>query len=187
MARKEKTYTEKQLVKGCLKNDRFFQELFYRRFAPTMLRMCHRYTSDEHQALEIVNNGFLKVFQKLDHYSFQGSLEGWIRKIVFRALSDFFRNKKQKIRFLELDERDRNQPQSVLPELYLEDLLKLVNSLPEIHGRVFQLYAIEGYNHREIGEWLGMSEGTSKWYLSEARKQLKKLIQLYHKHQNYAG
>lgn len=187
MKRKSKTYSERELIKGCLKNDRFYQERFYRRFAPTMLRMCYRYTRDEHQALEIVNDGFLQVFQKLDTYQASGSLEGWIRKIVFRSLSDYFRKENRRIRFLDLESKDQPNAQQALPDLYLEDLLDLVKSLPEMHGRVFHLYAIEGYNHREIGGLLGIPEGTSKWYLSEARKQLRRLIQLYYKHRNYAG
>ena len=97
------------------------------------------------------------------------------------------RSKKQSIRFLELDYRDKEKDGSALDQLYLEDLLQIVELLPELSRQVFQLYAIEGYTHKEIGEILNMKEGTSKWYLSEARKQLKKLVKLYHNNKNYAG
>ena len=184
---RKKQHTDEQLIKGCLSNDRFYQERLYRKYAPTMLRMCYRHTKDQHEALEIVNNGFLKVFQKLDTYSKTGSFEGWIRKIVFRCLSDFFRSKNRAIRFLELDGRDSEKMTTVLDDLYLEDLLGVIELLPDLSRKVFSLYAIEGYSHKEIAEQLNMKEGTSKWYLSEARKQLKKLVKNKSNNQYYAG
>lgn len=184
--KKKRTYTEEQLIEGSRRNDRFFQELLYRKYAPTMLAMCYRHTKDKHEALEIVNNGFLKVFQKLDQYGGQGSFEGWIRTIVFRSLSDFFRKKNRSIRFLELDHRDELKEVSPLQDLYFEDLLAMIQKLPEQARQVFSLYAIEGYTHKEIAELLDMKEGTSKWYLSEARKQLKQLVNQYNNRQ-YAG
>jgi DNA-directed RNA polymerase specialized sigma24 family protein len=85
------TYTDEELIAGCLQNDRHFQEVFYKRFFPTMMRMCRRYTQDPDEAMTIINNGFLRVFKKLDTYSFKGSLEGWVRRLVFHSLSDFYR------------------------------------------------------------------------------------------------
>lgn len=184
--KKTRTYTEQQLIEGSLKNDRFYQELLYRKYAPNMLSMCYRHTREQHEALEIVNNGFLKVFQKLDQYQGQGSFEGWIRTIVFRALSDFFRKKNRSIHFLELDNRDEVKASSPLQELYFEDLLEIIQRLPDQMRKIFSLYAIEGYTHKEIAELLDMKEGTSKWYLSEARKQLKQLVNQFNNRQ-YAG
>lgn len=179
--RNKRTYTDEQLIAGGLRNDRLYQEMLYRKYAPVMLSMCYRHTQDEHEAREIVNTGFLKVFQKLDQYSNQGSFEGWIRTIVFRSLSDFFRKKNRSICFLELDQRDKLKASSPLEDLYLEDLLEIIKGLPEQTRRVFSLYAIEGYTHKEIAELLDMKEGTSKWYLSEARKRLKQLVNQYNK------
>jgi RNA polymerase sigma-70 factor (ECF subfamily) len=183
---KKPTYTDSQLIEGCLQNDRFYQERLYRKYAPTMLRMCYRHTKDQHEALEIVNNGFLKVFLKLDSYSNAGSFEGWIRKIVFRSLSDFFRSKNRSIHFLELDDRDSEKTGTVLDDLYLEDLLGIIELLPDLSRKVFSLYAIEGFTHKEIAEMLNMKEGTSKWYLSEARKQLKMMVKNQSNNQYYA-
>lgn len=179
--RNKRTYTDEQLIAGGLRNDRLYQEMLYRKYAPVMLSMCYRHTQDEHEAREIVNTGFLKVFQKLDQYSNQGSFEGWIRTIVFRSLSDFFRKKNRSICFLELDQRDKLKASSPLEDLYLEDLLEIIKGLPEQTRRVFSLYAIEGYTHKEIAELLDMKEATSKWYLSEARKRLKQLVNQYNK------
>ncbi len=177
-----KDISEAELVAGCLRQDRYHQEQFYRRFAPGMLRMCLRYTRDEELALDIVNRGMLRVFLKLDQYGFKGSLEGWVRRLVFHALSDHFRNQKTKMHFLELEERDAPLPQGVLSRLYLEDLLQLAEKLPDLPRQVFYLYAIEGYTHKEIGEQLGIPEGSSKWHLSKARKALKQLIKTHYLH-----
>jgi len=181
-------HSERELVEGCIRNERYYQEQFYRRFFPAMFRMCMRYAQQEDVAIEIVNNGFLKVFQKIDQYGYSGSLEGWVRRIVFHALSDYYRRKKEPLHFLELDQRDRPVQENALDQLYLEDLLQMIEQLPRMSRQVFQLYAIEGYNHREIGEQLGISDGTSKWHLATSRKQLKKMISdAQNNSQYYAG
>jgi RNA polymerase sigma-70 factor (ECF subfamily) len=181
-------HTEKEIVAGCAANSRYYQELLYRKYFPVMMRMCMRYTEDRDVALEIINNGFLRVFQKIETFTFSGSLEGWIRRVVFHCLSDYFRQNTRKIDFLELEGRDAPTRSSALTDLYLEDLLSLVDRLPDQSQRVFRLYAIEGYTHAEIGEMLSMSEGTSKWYLSIARKELKEMINRQLTNQrNYAG
>jgi len=179
--------TEKELVEGCCRNDRSVQEQLYRRFFPSMERMVRRYTSDQDQALLILNNGFLKVFQKIDSYTFSGSLEGWIRKIVFRSLADYFRSENRKMRFLELDGQDKPTSSGALDKLFLEDLLHIVDQLPAVSKEVFRLYCIEGYTHKEIGAQLNMSDGTSKWHLSKAREKLRRLINKQYKDIHRAG
>ena len=173
---KEKVYTEAELVAGCVKNDRVFQEALYRRYFAAMMQMCRRYTSDPEVAMTICNDGMLKVFQKIESFSFKGSLEGWIRRIVYRSLSDYFRKESKYVQFMVFEDYDQATNPEVVPGLYLEDLLKLLANLPAMSEKVFRLYAIKGYNHREIGETLGMSENTSKWHLSNARKKLQELI-----------
>ncbi len=180
-------FTDEELVQGCLKNDRYYQEMLYRRFFPAMLRMVMRYTQDRDQALEIINAGFLRVFKKLHTFSFTGSLEGWIRKLVFHSLSDYFRKNTKPVHFLDLEERDAPISAQAMQQLYLEDIMKLVELLPEATREVFILYAIEGYTHVEIGERLGISSGTSKWHLSTARKKLKQLISKHYNSNYYAG
>ncbi len=181
----EVAYSEEEIVKGCAQNKRKYQEALYRRYFATMMRMCNRYTSDEMVAVSICNDGFLKVFKKIDSFAFKGSLEGWIRRIVFHSLSDHFRRESKYIQFMVFEERENQEGPEILPGLYLEDLLELIKQLPRMTEKVFRLYAIEGYNHREIGERLGMSENTSKWHLSSARKKLQELLRLQQK--NYAS
>lgn len=171
LKRRNKDYRD--LVQGCAKNDRNAQEALYKEFFPTMERMIRKHTTDKDQMIDIINNGFLRVFQKIEFYSFQGSLEGWIRKIVYHSMCDYFRKHSKDIRFLVFGDI---QPDSVSGKnqhkLHFQDLMNMVNTLPERHHKVFYMYAIEGYKHHEIGEALDISVNTSKWYLSEARKKL---------------
>lgn len=138
--------------------------------------MVRKYTNDEEQQISIINDGFLKVFKNISTYTFQGSFEGWIRRIVYRSLSDYYRKENKYLKAVVLEQKDAPLKDNALQSLYYEDLLKIIDLLPERHNKVFQLYAIEGYNHREVSEMLGISEGTSKWYLSEARKSIIALL-----------
>lgn len=185
---KEKDISEKELVEGCVRNDRYHQEMMYRRFFPSMMQMCMRYASDRDEAMLIVNNGFLRVFKKIDTFAFKGSLEGWIRRLVFHSLSDYFKQQPKNVHFLVWEEWDsRNTDNPALPNLYMEDLLLMVDKLPPATKDVFCLFAIDGYTHQEIADTLGMSEGTSKWHLNAARKRLKELIARQNMNRSYAG
>jgi RNA polymerase sigma-70 factor (ECF subfamily) len=172
----KKTYTDEELVRACTRNDRRAQEVLYRRFFPVMLRMCLRYTRDEDTALDILNAGFLRVFQKIESFAFKGSLEGWIRRLIYRCIADHFRNNARYLHFLVLDEQDDVVQEQGLDRLYEEDILQVVRQLPPMSQEVFRLYAIEGYSHAEIAETLTMSEGTSKWHLSNARQRLREQL-----------
>lgn len=178
---------ERALVEGCVQNNRQAQEALYRRFFPAMMAMCLRYTHDREEAMTIVNNGFLRVFQKLHTYSFKGSLEGWIRRLVFHSLSDHFKAQPKNVHFLVFEEADQRADNPALPNLYFEDLLGLVDKLPPATREVFYLFAIEGYSHIEIAEITGISEGTSKWHLHAARTRLKELIVEFSQRKPYAG
>lgn len=151
------------------------------------MSMCMRYAKDKDVAIEIINNGFLKVFMKLHTFGFKGSLEGWIRKLVFHALSDYYKKQSKNIRVLELNDFDKKTTAKALDNLYFEDVIKLVDYLPNATREVFWLYAVEGFTHKQISEKLSISSGTSKWHLSNARKKLKELLTNRHKMEYYAG
>jgi len=137
--------------------------------------------------MQIVNNGFLRAYKKIDSFSFKGSLEGWIRKIVYHSLSDYYKKHSKYLQFLVLEEREEAIPDTALSNMYAEDILGMVDELPPATKKVFQLYAIEGYAHKEIAVKLGISEGTSKWHLSTARKTLKRLINKSTINRHHAG
>ncbi len=176
MPKENNQYTDAELVAGCARNDRVFQEALYRKYFQTMMQMCRRYTNDPEVAMSVVNDGFLKVFTKIDSFAFKGSLEGWIRRIVYHSISDHFRRDSKYVQFMVFEDYEESTNPEIVPGLYLEDLMKLLNHLPTMSEKVFRLYAIEGFNHREIGETLGMSENTSKWHLANARKKLQELL-----------
>jgi len=184
-------HTDQTLVKGCLKNDRKSQEMLYRKYFSSMLRMVQRYTKDPEAAQEIINNGFLRAFKKLDTFTFQGSLEGWLRKLVFHSLSEYFKQHNKYTQLLVFEESVKapanSKTESPLHQMYFEDVMKLVDRLPPATRQVFELYAIEGFSHMEISKQVNISIGTSKWHLSTARKQLQGLIKNNNNYTLHAG
>ena len=180
----KKNYTEQELVEGCAHNERRAQEALYRRFFPEMLRMTLRYTRDEDTAIEIVNNGFLRVFKKIHTFAFKGSLEGWVRRLVYHSMADYFRDNARYLHFLVLEEHDSSVPERGHETFYEEDILRAVRALPPVSQEVSRLYAIEGYSHAEIAANLDISEGTSKWHLSTARQKLREMLAEQYPFQN---
>ncbi len=169
----KKRYTDEELVAACADNDRLAQEALYRRFFPEMLRMCRRHTRDDEIALDILNRGFLRVFQKIHTFAFRGSFEGWVRRLIWHSLADYFRDNARYTHFLVFEERDDAVADQSNDVFHEEDILRAVRTLPPMSQEVFRLYAIEGYSHAEIAENLSISEGTSKWHLSTARQKLR--------------
>ena len=171
-----------ELIQGCIRNERSAQEKMYKLFYPRMMALVRRYIDQEMQAEEVLNNGFLRAFQKVEQYTFQGSFEGWLRKIVFHAVSDYV---KQNIKYNEkvvLVEKDQYVHKDHADKLYYNELLELVQTLPGATRAVFNMYVMEGFSHKEIGKNLGISEGTSKWHLTEGRRILKKKIERQNLH-----
>lgn len=170
------------LIRSCAQNNRAAQEKLFKLFFPKMMMMAKRYYSDEMQAEEIVNNGFLRAFQRIHTYEFKGSFEGWLRKIVYHAVADYsIANNKYKDNIVLL-EKDVLVQKSHVNNLFYNDLLKLVESLPEMTRIVFNSFVIEGMLHKDIAKMLKISEGTSKWHMSEARKLLKDKIEKLNLH-----
>ena len=142
-----------------------------------MMSMCMKYTRDEDKALLILNDGFLKVFQKLGSFRSEGSLEGWIRRLIYHTMADHYKKEKSYVRFIQFDMPDEKLSQSAPADpLEMQDLIGLLDKIPERSSAVFRLFAIEGYSHEEISEMMHISTGTSKWHLSHARERLRSLI-----------
>jgi RNA polymerase sigma factor (sigma-70 family) len=170
-------FDERELVLGCVNNERVWQERLYRKYFGTMNSMCLKYTNGNKDiALEILNNGFLRVFQKLHTFSFAGSLEGWIRRLVYHSISDYYKANARYAAALLLEDHDQPTHDNTLNNLYVEDIQTLIKKLPPATQKVFNRYALEGYSHAEIAAEFNISEGTSKWHISSARETLKKLI-----------
>lgn len=165
------------LISGCARQERGAQAKLYELFYPRMMGMVRRYFPAQELAEEILNNGFLRAFQKIESYGFKGSFEGWLRKIVFHAVSDFAKTQVKYSDNILLVEKDEFVFKDAASKLYYDDLMKLVFELPETARIVFNMFVFDDQSHREIAKSLGISEGTSKWYLSEARKVLKSKIE----------
>jgi RNA polymerase sigma factor (sigma-70 family) len=167
------------LVKACLKNIRLAQHELYLRFSYMMKGICLRYAANEAEAEDVLQEAFIRVFRSLDSWSGQGPLGAWVRKItVNMALEQYRKNKAQKNLALVFDLKEANPmtEDGAIEQLGLEDLLKKIQTLPTGFRTVFNLYAIEGYNHQEIGGMLGISDGTSKSQYSRARVLLRQMI-----------
>lgn len=178
MAKLIAAYTDEELVQGCLRNDSLMQERFYKKYYGKMLSLCLRYCRNMEDAQELLNIGFLKVFNGLKSYQFKGSLEGWVRRVVLNSILEEHRrnvNYKSMMSFPEYEEDGQVEAES-LENLFAEDIISLLNQVPTASRVVFNLFVIEGYSHKEIGKMLNISEGTSKWHVSVAKEKLKKLI-----------
>lgn len=165
--------TEEQLIKGCLRGDRRCQKEVFQRYAGKMLVVCRRYTRHNAEAQDILQDSFIKVFGRLDQFRFQGSFEGWIRRIVVHtALKNYSKSSfKKEVIGIE-DYQEGSMESGVISKLNREDLLREINNLPEGYKVVFNLYVVEGYSHREIADLLGIGESTSRSQLTKARKML---------------
>ncbi|QEM09906.1 RNA polymerase sigma factor [Mucilaginibacter rubeus] len=174
-----KKQTER-LVKGCINNDRTAQEALYKLFYAEMLRVCNSYVPDKELAKEAFNNGFLKVFQSVNNFDIEkGELGGWIRKIMIYTSIDLCR-KELKFNTVSFDIHEHDDyfiSPSALEKLYFEDILQSIRTLPLATQTVFNLSVLDGFTHKEIGEQLSISEGTSRWHLAEAKKKLRELLE----------
>ena len=179
--------TDQLLIKGCIAGDRALQTKLYDLFAPKMLGVCLRYSKNREEAEEVLHEGFLKVFTYIKNFRGDGSFEGWIRKIMVNCALSRFRNKSMLHPVIGLDafHYDAAGQTDIASNMDAKELLSLVQSLPPGYRMVFNLYVFEGYKHREIAEALGISEGTSKSNLSDARAFLQKALMPKKKLVNY--
>lgn len=170
--------TDQSLIQGCRKEDRLAQRMLYERYFGKMMGIAMRYTRHQEEAIDILNTAFLKVFTSLDKYQDQSNLAGWIAKIVFNTAIDHVRRHARYKDVMDFEvERDASVGNLSLDYLQAEDLYKLIQKLPTSSRTVFNLYVIEGYQHKEVAEILGITVGTSKWHLANARKELQRMIQ----------
>ncbi len=167
---------ERTLIEGCLKGYESYRYEFYQRFGAKMFALCKRYAGSKEEAQDYLQDGFVRVFEKLNTYQFAGSLEGWIRRVIVHSCLNHLRSRKL---YLDMDENlaisDTSAPDA-LSAMSEVELMNLIKQLPHGYRTVFNMYAIDGYDHAEIAEALGINEGTSRSQLSKARVWLKNAI-----------
>lgn len=172
-----RSYTINDLMEGCKAGDRKMQELLYRQTASKMLAICMRYAKDRMEAEDVLQMGYIKVFQKIKEYRGDGSFEGWMRRVMVNTAIESYRKNLRSLNVVEIDEA-YEQPSTGFDfgTLGMQDLMKVIQKLADGYRMVFNMYAIEGYSHKEIADTLGISEGASKSQLSRARAILKEEI-----------
>lgn len=176
-----------RMWEGCLQNDRKQQEALYRALAPKMLAVCMRYANDKDEAQDILQEGFIKMFNNVHKYRGDGNLEGWIRRIMVHTAISRYRKLKPMVLVEDMAEEGAiSTAAQNANNLEVNDLMKLVQQLPQAYRSVFNMYAVEGYSHQEIGNKLGITELLSRTTLYRARNILKeKLNQLTSREQYY--
>ncbi len=169
--------TERELVEGCQREDRRCQELLYARFARRMYAVCLRYARHQLEAEDLAQEGFIRVFDKLHGFRMEGSLEGWIRRIMVHTCINQYRKKAFQNESFGL-EHVPEQPvdPTAVESLGQAELIALVQALPDGYRMVFNMFAIEGYDHAEIAELIGCGESTSRSQLAKARRMLQDKI-----------
>jgi len=172
-----------QLLQDCAKGDRKAQFQLYKRCYSMLMGVCMRYKKDENEAASILNAGFLKILTNINKYRPEVPFQAWIKRIMINTIIDEFRKNRKVKELIEYTNFEREEEYHNLVDYGLADSLfdaealeLLIKKLPPVSQKVFNLYAIDGYRHKEIAELLGISDGTSKWHLSSARKRLQEMI-----------
>ena len=178
---------EPEIIKGCKKGSLKSQEMLYRKFYAYGMSITLRYTKNREDAVEVLNDSFLKVFENIKKFDTKKSFKSWFRQITVNTSIDYFRKSKRMI----LTDDINNYESTILEtdkidKLEFEDVLKLLQLIPEHYSVFFNLYEIEGFNHHEIAEKLNISDSTSRANLSRAKKMLRELFKKQY-YTNYAG
>ena len=173
--------TDEELITGCKENNRNCQEMLYRRYARAMFNLCLVYESDRDKAKDILQEAFVKIFKNIDRYNRKSTLVGWMKKVISNTAIDHYRKKTKEFEFISIENitlpiSDDDPAESILNT---EDIISQVNRLPDGAKIIFQLFAIEGYSHKEIAKLLHISEGTSKSQINRAKLLLRQWIGNY--------
>ncbi len=170
--------TDEQMVAGCLNGEPIAQKALYQAYARKMMSICMRYAPDREHAQDILQDGFVKVFQKIGNYRKEGPLGGWIARTIVNTALDQIRRNKPFEHSLDLTEAEHLHAtdEQAVSALSTGELMKLIQALPPGYRTIFNLFAIEGYPHKEIAEMLGISENTSKSQFMKARAYLRKML-----------
>ncbi|MFN7674766.1 RNA polymerase sigma factor [Flavobacterium sp.] len=168
----------KQLINDCQKNDRKAQEQLYRLYSPKLFAVCLKYSRNYTEAQDNLQDGFLIIFKKIEQYSFKGSFDGWLKRVMINHVLQQYRQET----FLSLVKEDVPDDEEIEiddEDISLEYLLKIIQELPNQYRLVFNLYVLDGYSHQEIAEMLTINLGTSKSNLARAKMILREKIELF--------
>ena len=176
------------IIEGCRRKDQEAQKTLYEKFSGPMFGVCLRYAGSRDDAQDILHEGFLKIYEKIGQFESRGSFEGWIRRIMVNTALERYRGEHKSVNLQEeLIEFDKDMSTQMSDNVTVKELLGMIRELSPQYRLVFNLYAIEGYSHKEISEMLDISEGTSKSNLSRARTILQERVKEYYKQEIKIG
>lgn len=175
--------SEKEIIKGCIRKSKKYQKLLFDKYAPVLLPLCMRYSHNRATAEDILQEGFMKIFDNLKKFRYEGSLEGWMKRIMVNTALNHYRANLKHFYHKDVEDYSESIPSqdTISDNLEVQDILAVVQKLPPGYRSVFNMFDIEGYSHKEIAEKMGISENTSKTQLLKARKLLRKMLLDYEK------
>lgn len=176
---------DEQTLLGCIKKSRKYQEKLYKQFYGYGMSIGLRYTNSREEAKEILNDAFVKIFNSIEKFDSKQSFKAWIRRIIINTSIDHYRREAKHQNHLDLDHQTvQDLNTEAIDQLAFEDIVKLLNHLPEFYRITFNLYEVEGYSHDEIAEVLNITPSSSRVYLMRAKKRLRELFQKYYSTNN---
>ena len=170
------------LITACINRERKAEYELYKITYRYLMSICIRYVNGQEEAKEMLNVGFLKILSNLEKYKPEIPFKAWIRKVMVNTLIDEYRKEKKHNEHIEYVEEyhetgDHSEVNSIMTKMNVEEIHLLICKLPPMSQRVFNLFVIDGFSHKEIAQLLGMTEGTSKWHLNSSREKLKEMLQ----------
>jgi RNA polymerase sigma-70 factor, ECF subfamily len=175
--------SEEQIIAGCIAGKRYERNMLYKKYASCLLGICLRYTTNKAEAEDVLMEGFMKIYSNIKSYRNEGSFEGWLKRIIVNTSITHYR-KNNKYHFIDINQLELSDAETADEEsgyegmhFSKEEMLQLIQQLPEGYKMVFNLFVFENYSHKEIAELLEISENTSKTQLLKARKWLRKKLQ----------
>jgi RNA polymerase sigma factor (sigma-70 family) len=176
------------LIESCLKRDEAAMKAFYERFYGFALSVCMSYANDPEDAREMLNDGFLKVFKNLKELKTPDAILPWLRKIMVNTGIDYYRKNKKRLTDIPVENVEYSLAEpylnhtNIYAQISADEIIKTLQSIPQLYRMVFALYVLEGYSHAEIAKQLNIVESTSRAYLTEANKMLRKILTAQNKH-----
>ena len=184
--------TQAEIVEKCKVGDKKAFALLYSKYAPKMLGVCIRYAKTREEAEDMLQEGFVKLFQKINSFKGSGSFEGWLRRVFVNTAINYYKSQLKYNKTMHVDDndfsfvKDESDDEVAAVKIPQKKLLEMIQQLPEGYKMVFNLYVLDGYMHHEIAEILNISVNTSKSQLSKARKMLRKKVEKHRLQYSYA-
>lgn len=169
--------TDKELVEGCIREDRKYQKILWNLYSSKLMALCLRYCKNQEEAEDALMESFVRIYDKITTFSYQSSLETWMRRITVNISINKLRSQKDIWKELSESEYELGYTDNAMYQLEAKQIMQLIERLPVGYRTVFNLFVVEGYTHKEIAEMMGIDEGTSRSQLAKARKSLQEMLE----------